>query len=346
MTVLDLPQHATRRWLLAALVPVALLLTALADVLLFHTLSGLLTAALGVALFALAWHSLTAARSTSAYDAIPLPTVTVNRHGVVRQANHAAMRTLARGPQQLGGRHVHELFHDRAVSQGQCIVCRHLARHEPLRSYALYFPRRDAWYEFSLTRLDRRRAAAGMVHTCQDITARKQAELAARHSDKKYHRLMEAYRNELFFFQHDRAGVFSYLSPSVSEVLGYTPDQCINHYDRFLTDHPCNRDARRLGRVVLRGETPPRLRVEVRHHSGACRFLEVCAFPVKDRHGEVIAIEGFARDVTRQMLTEQRLHELFDDVAEPVGERNGSHAIAVSPRARSAGEAFSRVARP
>ncbi len=64
----------------------------------------------------------------------------------------------------------------------------------------------------------------------------------------------ECLGDKSFFFAHNPEGIFTYVSPSITKVLGYAPEDFLAHYTQFLTDNPktiwCNPISISLWRAV------------------------------------------------------------------------------------------------
>ena len=125
-----------------------------------------------------------------------------------------------------------------------------------------------------------------------------------------YRRFIENIIEGYYFYRHDTAGWFNYLSPSVARVLGYTAAEYQTHHDEMFTDNPLNDEARRKTELVLEGKRQPTYEVEVRAKDGSIHRLEVTEYPVLDTAGRVEAVEGIAYDVTDRVKLEDRLVEL------------------------------------
>jgi len=143
----------------------------------------------------------------------------------------------------------------------------------------------------------------------RDISERKRAEEALRISEHKYRRLTENLREDYFFYSHGTDGVFTYLSPSVKNMLGYTPEEFMTHYTNYLTDDPVNKLVEHHTELSIRGEQQPPYDVEIFHKDGGRRRLEVSEAPVFDDDGRVIAVEGVAHDITSRRLAEEALRK-------------------------------------
>jgi PAS domain S-box-containing protein len=131
-----------------------------------------------------------------------------------------------------------------------------------------------------------------------EMAEREWAEAALRRSEDKFRRLVENLRREYVFYAHGPDGVFTYVSPSVKEVLGYSPEEFLTHYSQYLTDNPINQEVVEHTNLSLQGLQQPPYEAEIFHRDGGRHTLEVLEFPVLDAEGRVIAVEGLAHDVT------------------------------------------------
>ena len=137
------------------------------------------------------------------------------------------------------------------------------------------------------------------------MTSHKQALEQLRESEAKYRRLVEGLKDEYFFYQHDTDGVFVYVSPSIANVLGYTPDEYRVHYAGTLTASPANQEAVRRTEQSIRGIQQPPYEVEVLHKDGTVRWLEVLESPLFAADGRVAIVDGIAHDITARKRAEE-----------------------------------------
>ena len=149
----------------------------------------------------------------------------------------------------------------------------------------------------------------------KEVFNRKAAKKALIENEKKYRRLVENLRTEYFFYTHDASGVFTYVSPSVSDVLGYTPKEFFKKYSDFLTDSAINWYAvQRIESGMEEGQQES-YEIEVYHRDGRIKNLQVREAPIVNETGAVIAVEGIARDITDQLSTEGILRSMLAGVS-------------------------------
>lgn len=127
---------------------------------------------------------------------------------------------------------------------------------------------------------------------------------ALQESEQKYRRLVEGLQSDYIFYAFDTDCAFTYISPSVNDVLGYPQDNFCNNYRDYFTDNPINRNVASHTKLSLKGEKAPPYEMEMYHKDGTIRIFEVTEVPILDKKQRVIAVEGIARDITIQKKAE------------------------------------------
>jgi PAS domain S-box-containing protein len=140
-----------------------------------------------------------------------------------------------------------------------------------------------------------------------EIIERKRAEEILRKSEEKYSRLIENLQDNYFFYSHDTEGVFTYLSPTITNILGYAVEEFLTHYSEYLTDNPINEEAIRYTKLSTGGIKQPPYELELFHKDGSIRTLKIQEVPVFDKNRKTIAVEGIAEDVTESKRAEEKL---------------------------------------
>ena len=112
-----------------------------------------------------------------------------------------------------------------------------------------------------------------------------------------------------FVYRLDTRGVFTYLSPAVEQLTGYSVEEWLTHYSAYMTDSPINEKVYKYTEDALRSgrESPPYL-VEIYHKNGGRLMLEVSERPCFEE-GKVAGLIGVARDVTERVRVEEALRE-------------------------------------
>lgn len=130
--------------------------------------------------------------------------------------------------------------------------------------------------------------------------------LKLRESDEKHRRVVESLR-EHFLFSYNAEGILTYVSPSASNVLGYSHEEILVHFKDYLTDNPINKDFNQNLQASLQGKRQPPYEVEILPQKGGSRRLLISEIPVLGTEGQVIAVEGIAQDVTELKEIQQKL---------------------------------------
>ncbi|HAG50503.1 MAG TPA: hypothetical protein DHU69_04680 [Deltaproteobacteria bacterium] len=163
------------------------------------------------------------------------------------------------------------------------------------------------WFELSIQPVP-----DGIFILSIDITERKQAEEMVKESEEKYRRLIENLKERYFFYSHAADGVFTYVSPSVTNILGYAQEEFLTHYSEYLTDNPVNKDVVYHTELSIKGIPQPPYLVEIFHKDRTTRWLEITEVPVVNKKGKVIAVEGVACDITEKKKAEERQKALYE----------------------------------
>ena len=149
-------------------------------------------------------------------------------------------------------------------------------------------------------------------------------------SESKYENIIESIKDYYFFYSHDREGVFTNVSDSITDILGYEKEDFLEHYATYLTDDSLNKLVEDLTTKTIIGESQEPFILSTYHKDGSVKYLEVTESRLDDKDGEFISLEGMARDITQNYLIGQKLNkknielvknkERLDEVLEASGE--------------------------
>lgn len=159
----------------------------------------------------------------------------------------------------------------------------------------------------------------GTLALIQDVGDRHTAEQALRESEERY-RLMVEGSEQVFFYVHDIDHRFEYLSPSVTAVLGYAPEELIGGpYDLLMPGDDSDLSVHEKTDAALKNREGFSSYIVITAHKDGRRVpIEVMETPII-RHGNVVGMQGFARDITeRQRAKEalERSEEYFRSLTE------------------------------
>ncbi|RLA16951.1 MAG: diguanylate cyclase, partial [Gammaproteobacteria bacterium] len=129
-------------------------------------------------------------------------------------------------------------------------------------------------------------------------------------SEQKYLALLDQLADEFFFYQLNLKAEYTYLSQSITNILGYSVSQFSLYHYTYQTGHPGNAKIDEYTRLCLSGENVPSYRIEMFDSKGAKHFLKVIQKPLLDINGQCIGLEGTAQDITLQEQTRDKLNKL------------------------------------
>ncbi len=162
---------------------------------------------------------------------------------------------------------------------------------------------------------------AGRVWSMRNITRQHRAEIALRESESRSRLLAEHARDVIFRLRLVPTMHYEYISPAVTDVLGYTPDDY--YADPMLGWKILYPEDRSRFELLLKPEQPTTNEFVVRayHKDGSTIWLEYHHHRVFDRRDTLVALEGITRDVTRYKHIEEALRQSHWQLEQRVEER-------------------------
>jgi PAS domain S-box-containing protein len=143
----------------------------------------------------------------------------------------------------------------------------------------------------------------GIIGVSTDITEIKKME-ELRRSEERFRLLAENAQDLIYRYRLKPTLGFEYVSPSATAIIGYTPEE---HYAdpelRFKIVHP---DDRHLIEEALRSPETP-ITIRWLRKDGGVIWIEQRTKAIYDGAGELVAIEGIARDITERKRVEEAL---------------------------------------
>jgi PAS domain S-box-containing protein len=147
---------------------------------------------------------------------------------------------------------------------------------------------------------------ARLQGTLVDVTERREIERQL-HQEQEFVRRLVANFPDLIVVL-DRDGRFTYVSPSVKDILGGTPREYAGEGFASRSDAEDRPKLDELVRRLLAGEAScAQFEYRARHSDGSWKTLRASAGPFLDEHGEIAGVVASARDVTESKQIEQQL---------------------------------------
>ncbi|HEX9781237.1 MAG TPA: PAS domain S-box protein, partial [Opitutaceae bacterium] len=144
----------------------------------------------------------------------------------------------------------------------------------------------------------------------RDITARKQAEIALRESNEKFHQLAENI-TDVFWIRSPDMREVQYVSPGFERIWGRSTESLYAN-PKGWTDAivPQDREPVRAAFATLM-EAAPSISIEYRiaQPAGEIRWIHARGFQVRDAGGKLIRLTGIITDITARKQAEQTLCE-------------------------------------
>lgn len=152
----------------------------------------------------------------------------------------------------------------------------------------------------------------------QEVSERRRAEIALSESEEHFRTLIENATDLIVVVDH--LGRFEYVSPSVTPVFGYTPEE-LTGVSALAIAHPDDLPevGGALARVVSGSGITETAEFRFRRKDGGFRLLEGIGTSVVDELGNLRVIIN-ARDITERKRTEEQISRLNADLGDKVAE--------------------------
>jgi PAS domain S-box-containing protein len=122
---------------------------------------------------------------------------------------------------------------------------------------------------------------------------------------ERYRALFDALQD--VYYRADLQGISRLVSPSCEPVLGYRPEELIGQPTAMTCVHPEERD--QLFKALIQQAAVHDYEMLLRRKDGRQITVSLNAHVVRDPAGEIVATEGFIRDITSRKKAEDALRE-------------------------------------
>jgi PAS domain S-box-containing protein len=154
--------------------------------------------------------------------------------------------------------------------------------------------------------LDRYGESAGTVIVAKDIHTIVAAEEALRRSQQRYRDLVENINDVIYTV--DTAGVITYISPRIQDIIGHTPDELVG---RSMAEVVCEEDHKRLVshfKLVLEN-SPSAAEGRMLKKAGGVVWVSASGRPMVEA-GKIVGIQGVITDINQSVLAQKEKAQL------------------------------------
>lgn len=149
------------------------------------------------------------------------------------------------------------------------------------------------------------KAGENIALTIRDVTERFRAQNDLKRSEEKYRRLVDGMHRH-FVYTKTVEHNFIYVSAGIEKILGFSADDfCVNE-SRYVRQVPD--ETFQIRQTIARGEKPEPYIVHYQGKVGEPLALEFSDTPILDEEGRLVAVEGIARDVTKELALQEEVY--------------------------------------
>ena len=148
----------------------------------------------------------------------------------------------------------------------------------------------------------------GLLAAIRDITKRKRAEIALQTSEERFRSLVEISSD--WVWEVNEYGFFTFVSPKVFDILGYTPKEILGKtpFDLMPSEEQL-RLSEVINSFVLEQQPFKNLQNINLHKDGHFVVVETSGVPVFDASGQFRGYRGIDRDITERFQVEDALRQ-------------------------------------
>ncbi|MBF0156050.1 MAG: PAS domain S-box protein [Magnetococcales bacterium] len=146
----------------------------------------------------------------------------------------------------------------------------------------------------------------------EDITQRKLAEKTLCESEMRFRLLAEQAQDIIYRYRFDTPG-FEYISPSVTRITGYTQNEF--YADPELVSNLVHPEDRGIPGNTVESFTHSVI-LRWLHKDRSTIWIEQRNTPTYDDQGNLLAIDGIARDITHRMRAEEALQAINRELSD------------------------------
>ncbi len=163
------------------------------------------------------------------------------------------------------------------------------------------------WYElYAVFLVDDAGRPMAVQGVARDITERRQADAALRESEERHRHLATQVRDIIWSI--DSSGRFTYCSPSLERITGFTPEEVMGRgLDAIMHPDYLEQGMQLFGQAASGELDELMFESALRRKDGSVCPCEVNCVVLRDANGQLVGINGVTRDITERREAEQAL---------------------------------------
>ena len=175
---------------------------------------------------------------------------------------------------------------------------------------------------------------------------RQQSAVKLQEVEERFERLASNAPDIIFRYEIKPHMRLSYINPAVETITGYSPEFCYaDPQIMFRVIFPD--DAEKMAALIAQPIVPDEpLLMRWVGKDDVVRWMETRFVPVSDSAGELIAVEGITRDITKQRSIEKNYQQLFEEMQDAFAVHEiilNDEGVPVDYRFLAVNPAFERV---
>jgi diguanylate cyclase (GGDEF)-like protein/PAS domain S-box-containing protein len=153
---------------------------------------------------------------------------------------------------------------------------------------------------------DSNNKVSNIVITHEDVTERQRVLEELKFSEERFRSLVETTSD--FIWEVNAKGIYTYVSPQVFNILGYTPSELLGKtpFD-FLLEKEKEEIQKKFNLAISKGLNITNLENINLHKNKKHIVLETSGVPFKNSKGQIAGYRGIDRDITNRKIYEEQL---------------------------------------
>ncbi len=245
-------------------------------------------------------------------NTIPNPVFYKDRKGKYTGCNRAFAEFIGKAPEEIVGKTVYDIAPDKDLAEIYFAADIELFEKQGTQTYESSVLRYNGQMSNVIFNkaciTDHKGTTTGLVGIISDITERIRTEELLQKSEERFRSLVENIND--IIWEVDENSTYTYMSPAVAKVLGYSSDELIGKKPFEIMPPDEAERVRNLFLSLADRKEPFKGMININiHKKGYQVTLESSGVPIIDSKGNLAGYRGVDRDITERKSMEERLQQ-------------------------------------